>query len=96
MARKKNSERSTTKKTPAKRAGVSSKVRPDNVGRVKVLFLRDYVASRGAGISGREGDEKWFPSSNDLAALTKDIDGNGAVLEIIKKGSASSREKAVE
>lgn len=39
--------------------------------RVTVKFIKSYVASRGAGISGRKGQTRTFATSDDLDALIK-------------------------
>ena len=63
--------------------------------RVEVKFNQDYVASRGAGISGRKGDTKMYPDSPDLRKL---IDNDPVTKVKVhkpkKKTAAATREKA--
>ena len=58
-------------------------------GMVAVKFNRNYIASRGPGISGAKGDEKNFRMTDALKEL---IDSE--VLTLIRKAPAAKRETA--
>lgn len=57
--------------------------------KVKVKFKRNYIAARGPGISGVEGQEKLYPMTDALQHLLDD-----GVVELVKETKAASRKKA--
>ncbi len=57
--------------------------------RVKVKFLKNYIAPVGAGISGQKDGYKTFPVSDQLTALLND-----GTVELVGEGPAAQRETA--
>jgi hypothetical protein len=57
--------------------------------RVKVKFLKNYIAPVGAGISGQKDGYKTFPVSDQLTALLND-----GTVELVGEGQAAKRETA--
>ncbi len=57
--------------------------------RVKVKFLKNYIAPVGQSISGVKDGYKTFPKSDQLTALLND-----GTVEIVKEGQAEKRETA--
>lgn len=58
---------------------------------VSCEFLKSYIAPRGAGIAGAEGDIKQFRSSAQLAELIE-----AGVLKVAKATKADTRKKATK
>lgn len=56
---------------------------------LNVEFQKDFVASRGAGISGAKGEVKKYPWSEDLQRCIEDD-----VVKVVKQPAAAKREKA--
>jgi hypothetical protein len=56
---------------------------------VKVKFTKNYIASRGPGISGRKDDEKEYRMTDALQARIDD-----GTLKLVKGKPAAKREKA--
>lgn len=57
--------------------------------RVKVKFLKPYIANRGAGISGGEGDFRMYAMTDQLEALIAD-----GTVELCADAPAAKRETA--
>jgi hypothetical protein len=58
--------------------------------RIKVKFLKNYIAPTGAGIGGQKDAYKVFPVTDQLQALIND-----GTLEVVGNTEAATRETAV-
>ena len=57
--------------------------------KVTVEFQADYIATRGAPISGAKGAVKTYPMTDDLKKCLEE-----GTVKIVKEGAAEKREKA--
>lgn len=82
----------------AKKSGAKKPKAEDRCKLITVEFNEDYVASRGAGIAGREGDVKQYPWSPDLAKLVEEEVVKVKKTEVRKaaKPEAEKRETATK
>lgn len=82
----------------AKKSGAKKPKAEDRCKVLTVEFNEDYVASRGAGIAGREGDVKKYAWSPDLAKLIEEEVVTVKKTEVRKasKPEAAKRETATQ